>query len=567
MNGTAKLKRNIQTITTCLALVCALPCLLISCATAPRTVMVPKWERFEHQFRSLIPYTNAPQDVLLTVTFTSPLGTTHKVHGFWDGGKTWRVRFIPNQPGTWTWQSACSVDYDLGLNKISGSFLCTAAQGKNLFTQHGPVRVSNDHRYLMHDDRTPFFWLADTAWNGPLLATDKDWAAYLAERSRQKFSAVQWVTTQWRAAPNGDRENHLAYTGREHIQLNLAFFQRLDKKIDEMNRAGLLSVPVLLWAFGHGEHPEVSPGVGLPDDQAIVLARYMVARWGGNNVVWILNGDGDYRGDKAERWKKIGRAVFGDIYHAPVTIHPGGRHWVFNEFRNEPWLDILGYQSSHSDKPDNLAWITSGPPATVWTNEPVRPIISLEAPYENHNGADKKAMSADIVRRAHYWSLLNAPTAGITYGAHGIWSWSDGHSAPIDHPTSGVPLSWRESLQFPGAAQMTYLHDFFTSIDFSHLRPAPQILGQQPGAADPAKFISAAMTERNDLAVIYTPAGGTVRLLLKVLTSMPNSPGLIWFNPRTGKKNPAAALVDDKLVQVPAPDAQDWVLLVSAGVK
>jgi hypothetical protein len=56
----------------------------------------------------------------------------------------------------------------------------------------------------------------------------------------------------------------------------------------------------------------VNPGFALPEDQAILIARYMVARWQAHDVVWILPGDGDFRGEKAEKWKRIGRAVFGD---------------------------------------------------------------------------------------------------------------------------------------------------------------------------------------------------------------------------------------------------------------
>ena len=37
---------------------------------------------------------------------------------------------------------------------------------------------------------TAGYWLADTAWNGPLLSTDADWGLYLKERSAQKFTAA-----------------------------------------------------------------------------------------------------------------------------------------------------------------------------------------------------------------------------------------------------------------------------------------------------------------------------------------------------------------------------------------
>ncbi|MEI7731209.1 MAG: DUF4038 domain-containing protein [Verrucomicrobiota bacterium] len=536
---------------------------LAGCATKLEGPLVFKCGRFERELTSVIPYNNPVQSVTLTATFTSPLGEKFKVYGFWDGGLTWRVRFSPNQAGTWTYRTECSERADYGLNQIEGRFICTAPSGLTRFTQHGHVKVSNNHRYLTHDDLTPFFWLADTAWNGPLRSTDKEWPAYLATRVSQNFSAIQFVGTQWRAAPDGDINNQKAYAGQETIYINPAFFQRLDRKVDEIGQAGLLAAPVLLWAIQSGSNPNVNPGVSLPEDQAIILARYMVARWGANPVLWILAGDGDYRGEKSEKWKRIGRAVFGDIYHAPVSLHPGGRMWVMNDFQNEPWLDLCGYQSAHNEQPENLKWITSGPPATDWNKSPVRPFLSLEAPYENHHGMDGKAMSADVVRRAHYWSLLNAPTVGVTYGAHGIWGWDDGSAPPVDHPRSGTPLPWPQALQMPGAAQMKLLSEFFNSIDFSRLVPAPGLLAVQPGVADATHYIAAAMTDRQDLAVVYVPADTMVQLKPAVVAGIKNSK-MTWFNPRTGERHPATPTVSATACQVTTPGTGDWVLLIQA---
>src|SRR5512140_890055 len=67
--------------------------------------VVPKWSRFEHVFRSSVAYTNPLQQASLTVMCTSPQGEVSRVSGFWDGGRTWRVRFSPAQPGHWTFHT------------------------------------------------------------------------------------------------------------------------------------------------------------------------------------------------------------------------------------------------------------------------------------------------------------------------------------------------------------------------------------------------------------------------------------------------------------------------------
>src|SRR5258708_5452747 len=104
----------------------ALPGALLAAADSKPLPQVPQWGRFEQAFRSPVAYANPVQDAVLNVTFTSPLGETLKVNGFWDGVKTWRVRFAPDQPGKWTFKTAFSDRTNGALHNIAGEFLCTA---------------------------------------------------------------------------------------------------------------------------------------------------------------------------------------------------------------------------------------------------------------------------------------------------------------------------------------------------------------------------------------------------------------------------------------------------------
>ncbi len=530
---------------------------------ARKPAIVPKWSPHEISLASSQSYKSPFQETDLRVTFFAPDGERFTVPGFWNGGRDWRVRFAPNLAGTWSYQTSCSNTNDLGLHGQSGEFLCTAPRGEDRFTQHGPVKVARDGRHLIHDDLTPFFWAGDTAWNGALLSTPEGWVYYLRTRREQGFSAVQWVATQWRAAPTGDLEGKLAFTGTDKIEPNREFFDRLDRKAAQLARAGLLNVPVLLWAIGSGADPKVNPGFSLPEDQAIKLARYMVARWQALPVVWILPGDADYRGDKAERWKRIGRGVFGDIHHAPTMLHPGGQHWNLPEFQNEDWLDIIGYQSGHGDGDATWRWIQDGPPARDWKREPPRPFINLEPPYENILAyQSKKPHSPENVRQAMYWSLLNGPTAGVSYGGHGVWGWDDGSKPPTDHDGSGTPLPWREALKMPAADQMRHLNAFFTSIEFWKLRPAPEMLAKQPGAESAARFVAIARSEEGEFAVAYVPSDRAIEVKLKEL---PPRPQITWINPRDGTRSPAVGVVSDTSLQLPTPAAGDWLLHIRAG--
>lgn len=182
------------------------------------------------------------------------------------------------------------------------------------------------------------FWLACTAWNGALKSTDSEWNQYLKQRVKNEYSVIQFVTTQWRGGDKSS-EGLIAFEGCGRISINPEFFRLIDKKIDKINEYGLVAAPVVLWALTVGAGRELSPGYYLPDDQAILLAKYKVARYGGNQVVWMLGGDGFYTGTHEQRWKTIGRTVFDGKHQCLVTQHPSGRQWIGEVFKDETWIE------------------------------------------------------------------------------------------------------------------------------------------------------------------------------------------------------------------------------------
>lgn len=511
---------------------------------------VGKWVRWEHTFTAA---NNTPDSADISVLLTSPSGKKIERRAFWDGGNTWKVRFQPNELGTWKFQTSARDNFP-GLSDQTGSFQCVKNAGQTVFQQHGPVEVAPNGRYLQHADGTPFFWLADTAWNGALLSDKKDWDTYLSDRQNKHFTAIQLVATQWRTAYQNP-EGQVAYEGGDSLKIHPEFFQRLDARIDAVNAHNLLAAPVMLWSLGD---PSYTPGK-LPTDQATKLAKYIEARYGGNNVLWILAGDENYKPQRVDHWKAIGQAVFGKRQHAPVTLHPQGMHWPFDPFADEDWLDVLIYQSGHGDHSNSLAWIHSGPPSKKWKQAPARPIINAEPPYEDHVAyQSKQPHTAYNIRRAAYWSLLNAPTAGVSYGAHGVWSWETKPNTPLNHGGSGIAKPWHEAMQLPGSTNMGYLAQLMTSIDWWTLQPNNTILKSPSGKQDPAQHVSVSSSAAGDLLVAYLPVGGEVVLDTSLIPAVKK---FTWFDPRTGQRTSAKP---NKPGVFQAPDNHDWVLVGEA---
>ncbi len=529
-----------------------LPCWLVLvtalCAVAspPKQPLVGRWARFEQPFKSSIAYKDPLQEATLTVVFNAPTGETNLVPGFWDGEKTWRVRFCPNQVGRWTFRTICSDATNKGLHNQSGAFICSANTGPARFDQHGPIRVSSDHRHFEHADGTPFFWLADTVWNGARVSELKDWAFYANTRASQQFTVAQWAVDAGK-----DSKGQYALTGRRRkLQVNPGFFRRLETKMGILREAGILSAVALEM------DPRDESATSLSDEQTTLFLRYIISRWHADPVTWLIPFDWETQSNKVAQWKRIGELAFGQAPHAPTILSMSQTPWILKEFRDQKWIDVFGCRSLTSLTEDGLRSAWSGPFSNEWNQEPTRPLITF-LPYENELCAQpqKRVMEEDV-RRATFWGLLQSTPAGVSYGAKGVVEWDTGVQGK---QSEGVPV-WRRSLFLPGGKQMGYAAKVMNSVEFWGLRPQPKYLAAQPGDTMAQQFIATAGADSKALTLAYVPEERTIELFSEAL---PSAPMITWFNPRTGETNEAVAVLG-RTCQFPTPDPGDWLLIVKA---
>ena len=81
-----------------------------------------KWHKYEISFTSSNSYENPIQEVrTFEVNFTSPTGIKKTINGFWDGGTTWKARFMPDETGRWSYETICSDIKNTGLNGQKGA--------------------------------------------------------------------------------------------------------------------------------------------------------------------------------------------------------------------------------------------------------------------------------------------------------------------------------------------------------------------------------------------------------------------------------------------------------------
>jgi hypothetical protein len=525
---------NLKSLSILLAANCAALFMASSALCAEGIPSVPKWQRFELTLKSSRNYGNPLHDAQMRVLFVSPLGETNRVYGFWDGGKTWRVRYRPAFPGRWAYYTMCSDTSNSGLHNQKGEFLCTAAKADHRFAEHGPIQVARDNQHFEHADRAPFLWLGDAAWHAAERSLPRDWNEYVRTRASQKFNVIQWKM------PTN------VFKGRSPVELKLESIRQLESKIELANQAGLLNAIAPLWEIGANTDDL------LPEDQAVTLLRYCVARWDTANVSWIIAFEADNTGTQAARWQRIGRSVFNSVSHSPVVVLPGESTWVLDNLRNERWVDALGLQTTQVKSEDSLPWLLNGPLSLERSKTPARPLITLAPAPETMNSP---AATSGLSRRLLWWNLLLNTPAGVSCSAVDVADWTTKAGAPL------AAQPWYQATALACATAVAQISDGLSSRDIWRLNPLPQSVIRQPEIKIPRNQIIATSTELRDLIVAYVPEDRSIGIASRVL---PARTGGIWFNPRTGETSAAHGVSAAGFYSFATPAPGDWLLVLSA---
>ena len=137
-------------------------------------------------------------------------------------------------------------------------------------------------------------------------------------------------------------------------------------------------------------------------------------------------------------------------------------------------------------------------------------MVNSEPPYDGHgHGHADGRHGAESLRSAAWQSLLSGASAGVTYGAHGLWSMHRAGQAFSNIAFSNKPFDWRTALRLPGAWAMANARALFETHDLFGLGPCDQPDGQYPSIR------MAANADRSTLA-IYAPFACDVHLTLSL---------------------------------------------------
>jgi len=506
---------------------------------------VQLWGRFETAITNARSYANPFTDVTLRATFTRPDRSRVSFFGFHDGdgnggqmGDVWRLRFMPDQLGAWSYD--CS--FSDGTPSTSGKFHCVADGAKP-----GPLRVDPANgRYWVFADGTRFWPRAYTAPELFVAANEQHrqfWVEYFFGAKHRfnfcnanllNFVAIgenlNWQGTPYQA-PDPAQEGRFVeiagnglfpfhYSGArprfdggsnvDWLRPSIRCWANVDKVLGE------LEAYQVVW-FNHwgmvGWDWSGNGRLLVPPEARKAVLRYWIARlapyW---NITWNVAGEWDELMKLAE-FDELGAFIEeADPWKHPLTSHALGTTV------DRPWVDFRVQQFAAGTSGDAIT--NARRAAADYANKPV---FAFETSWEAMPGK----LTADQVRTGAWGSLMG--------GAFYLY-------AECFEPT----LTWGDG----GAFRFVEItHDFFSGLPYWKLKPDHALVNSE----------SLCLTERGEQYIVFRQSGRTM-----ILDLSDEPPTRVfkaeWLNPRTGEKRAAGTVSGGAARSFACPDSQDWVL-------
>jgi len=444
-------------------------------------------------------------------------------------------------------------------------------QGLSVDFTHGILKVSENKRFLVFEDGTPFFYLGDTGWELLHRLSKTDTEKYLENRREKGYTVIQAVALaelDGLNTPNAEGEKPLL--NNDPTKPNEKYFAHVDwvvKKAAEKGIfIGLLPTWGDKWNKKWGEGPEI-----FTPENAKIFGKFLGNRYKNSpNIIWILGGD---RPVETDIHKQIIQEMAdglrqGDGGNHLTSFHPSGGSGSTQYFSNETTLlDFNMRQNGHSLSYTERYHQTSDD----YNLTPVKPVLDSEPVYEDHPinfNPDQNGHSvAADVRRPLYWNLFQG-ACGHTYGHHSVWQMYAPDKQAINRPL----MPWNEAIDQPGAAQMIYgrllmeSRPFLTRIPDNSIIVTDNVPTSVPGAG--AYQFVATRDQDGTYAMIYAPVGRKFSVKMDVIKG--KDVNAWWYNPRNGKATLIGKFANTgtKAFISPEPgESTDWILVLDDASK
>lgn len=467
-----------------------------------QTLSAETWVAEEITFISEKKYENPFEDVNVDLLLYGN-GRLYAVPGFWDGGDTWKIRFVCPSSGTWYFKTVCSDEENTSLHSRTGKIVCTEYSGELDIYKKGFVTTSYGKKYLTYADGTPFFYLGDTHWS--LGDETVDMVKVISEqRASQGFTVFQ-------SEPIGaafDMTNGITEEDMEGLRI-------YDEKFRIIAENGLVHanaqffypyyMEVLIANNGGYSDKIVSDGMKDLSDEAKnyleKLSRYWVARYGAYPVMWTLGQEVDndfYRKDTYHPdWNYINNpyklvaeyiAKY-DTYDHPLTAHQENTGATAAYGNGEGASDKCtvynkdAMPSAFRDVKEHTFYAAQWSPSKtkqsnferekdLWYNSQGKPVVNYEGQY-------CYLWTKNFGARMQGWTAYLNGMYGYGWGGHDTWSYlntydeENNSSDGVDTITSEEKknATWEDSLEYESSYQVGYMRSFLAKTEWYNLIP------------------------------------------------------------------------------------------------
>jgi hypothetical protein len=325
---------------------------------------------------------------------------SYRPDGFYDGNGVYKVRFMPDEEGTWIYTTSSNAKE---LNQKKGEFICTPA-AKNA---HGPVRVRNQFHFG-YADGTPFYPFGTTIyeWAFQPAATKEETIKSLASSpfNKARMLAIPPYNAGYVQGPKKLTVFPFVGTSKETFDLthlNPAFFKTLEEDIRHLEDIDVEADLILFRPYDKGKW-----GFDMmPDSTNIMYLKYMVARFAAyRNIWWSMCNENSFIKHLTDAdWDRYFQVVQkADPYNHLRSIHNADRIYDYTK----PWVTHVSLQYYNVVK---SPWGTS-----LLRDIYKKPIVNDEINYEGNIVKRWGELSGQEMT-SRFWNAY----IGCGYATHG----------------------------------------------------------------------------------------------------------------------------------------------------
>jgi len=355
--------------------------------------------------------------------------------GFYDGNGLYRIRFMPDELGEWTYATKSNCKE---LDGKRGKFVCVRPSAGN----HGPVGVHKTWHFA-YADGTPYFQVGTTcyAWVHQGNALEEQ---TLATLKGAPFNKMRMCVFPKDYLYNKNEPEYYPFEGKplkdwDYGRFNPEFFKHFEKRVGDLRDLGIQADIILFHPYDRWGYSSMDPQT---DERYL---RYIVPRLAAyRNVWWSFANEYDLMKSKTMAdWDRFFQIVQKyDPYQHLRGIHNCRAFYD----HTKPWVTHASIQSSELAR------------GREWRQNYQKPIVFDECKYEGNIPQGWGNITAqELVHR--FW----LGTIGGCYVGHG---------ETYEHPEDILWWSKGGLLHGDSPARIAFLKKIMEGTPFAEMMPA-----------------------------------------------------------------------------------------------